>query len=248
MTKNITIEKCIRAFNNTSFDPEKRGKTLFDMFTEHFQNINEQIKDLSEEEIAYILKTFETKALNYINRRANTFSVMITGGSNFNTSRHEKASKSFHKAEEEYFNFINRSFKQIKKVSFEESILKLEEELEKAIQKHSDLKANPKKRSHMFSLTYAKKDVNNIKEKLESLKKIQDSTVSKEGVIKENKGFTAFIDNASNRIAIKHEEKPSIEERTKLKQNGFRWSPKNAQWQAFINDKSKRFIENYEIN
>ena len=100
----------------------------------------------------------------------------------------------------------------------------------------------------MFSLTYAKKDVNKIKEKLENLKKIQDSAVSKEGVIKENKGFTAFIDNTSNRIAIKHLEKPSLFERTKLKQNGFRWSPKNTQWQAFINDKSKRFVENYEIN
>ena len=45
MTNNITIEKCIRAFNNTSFDPEKRGQTLFDMFAEHYQNINEQIQD-----------------------------------------------------------------------------------------------------------------------------------------------------------------------------------------------------------
>lgn len=39
-------------------------------------------------------------------------------------------------------------------------------------EKHTDLKNNPAKRSHSFSLTYAKKDLNNAEKNLEAAKKL----------------------------------------------------------------------------
>lgn len=45
-------------------------------------------------------------------------------------------------------------------------------ELEKAVQHHKDLKENPEKRTHSYSLTYAKKAVNELKKKVEIAKEL----------------------------------------------------------------------------
>lgn len=51
-------------------------------------------------------------------------------------------------------------------LSMPESLEFYEFELEKAKLKHEELKKYPEKRSHSFSLTYAKKDVNELEKKL----------------------------------------------------------------------------------
>ena len=55
-------------------------------------------------------------------------------------------------------------------LSMPESLEYYEYELEKAKAKHEELKNNPEKRSHSFSLTYAKKELNEITKKLETAK------------------------------------------------------------------------------
>ena len=55
-------------------------------------------------------------------------------------------------------------------LSMPESLEYFEFELEKAKAKHQDLKDNPSKRQHSFSLTYAKKAVNEIEKKLKIAK------------------------------------------------------------------------------
>ena len=57
-------------------------------------------------------------------------------------------------------------------LSMPESLEYYEYELEKAKAKHEDLKNNPEKRSHSFSLTYAKKDVNELEKKVLTAKKL----------------------------------------------------------------------------
>jgi len=57
-------------------------------------------------------------------------------------------------------------------LSMPESLEYYEYELEKAKAKHEDLKNNPEKWSHSFSLTYAKKDVNELEKKVLTAKKL----------------------------------------------------------------------------
>lgn len=57
-------------------------------------------------------------------------------------------------------------------LSMPESIEYYEFELEKAIALHRDLKDNPEKRQHSFSLTYAKKTVNEMEKNLKMAKQL----------------------------------------------------------------------------
>ena len=57
-------------------------------------------------------------------------------------------------------------------LSMPESIEFYEYKVEEMREKHTDLKNNPAKRSHSFSLTYAKKDLNNAEKNLEVAKKL----------------------------------------------------------------------------
>lgn len=57
-------------------------------------------------------------------------------------------------------------------LSMPESLEYYEFKLEEAIKKHEDLKTGKTEKSHSYSLTYAKKEVNEIKKKLELAKKL----------------------------------------------------------------------------
>lgn len=57
-------------------------------------------------------------------------------------------------------------------LSMPESIEYYEYKLEAAKMKHEELKADPSKRSHSYSLTYAKKDVNEAEKNLQLAKKL----------------------------------------------------------------------------
>ncbi len=57
-------------------------------------------------------------------------------------------------------------------LSMPESVEYYEHKLEEAKMKHEDLKSGKTERSHSFSLTYAKKEVNEIEKKLEIAKKL----------------------------------------------------------------------------
>lgn len=44
------------------------------------------------------------------------------------------------------------------------------------------------------------------------------------------------VNKTENRLMVYFPGKPDEETRTKLKRNGFRWSPRNQAWQSYIND------------
>lgn len=70
-------------------------------------------------------------------------------------------------------------------LSMPESLEYFEFKLEEATEKHKYLKANPDKREHGFSLTYAKKEVNEVQKKLKIAVRLWGETEAIEEVQKE---------------------------------------------------------------
>ena len=50
----------------------------------------------------------------------------------------------------------------------------------------------------------------------------------------EKDGISFEVNKSENRVMIFFPGKPSEEIRSKLKRHGFRWSPRNMAWQAYI--------------
>ena len=84
-----------------------------------------------------------------------------------------------------------------------------------------------------------------IKKRIESLLALDQV----QEVQEENKetGISYEVNKDENRVMIFFPGKPSEEVRKSLKSKGFRWSPRNMAWQAYINDwniqRAKEFVE-----
>jgi hypothetical protein len=82
-------EAAKRAHQWTSFSPEKRGESLIKEYSQLLESDLALIDD--EDRKAYYLAKFKSLFSCWLSRKANCFSSMITGGSNFPVRRHERA-------------------------------------------------------------------------------------------------------------------------------------------------------------
>lgn len=123
-----------------------------------------------------------------------------------------------------------------------EAIQKIMLKIASIEKQHAELKAKkPRPGAGMFDhdganmrtcyLTGYKAEIRRLKERLVKLKQLEQVQESKF----ENNGITLEVNKAENRIMLFFPGKPSEEIRTKLKRNGFRWSPFNTAWQSYIN-------------
>lgn len=71
-----------------------------------------------------------------------------------------------------------------------------------------------------------------VKKRLEEIQQVAEIKDTDETI----NGVRIFIDKDENRIKIEFGFKPDDSTRTKLKRNGFRWSPRNQAWQSYIHD------------
>ena len=113
-----------------------------------------------------------------------------------------------------------------------DAIKKLEAKLEKEIADYEALKATYK--AEGLRLGYQSANANarirSIKQRIAKLKKRQERE-SKEYMIDD----VRVVENVeANRLQLFFPDKPDEEMRRKLKSNGFRWSPKNEAWQAYL--------------
>ncbi|MCP1996687.1 hypothetical protein [Flavobacterium sp. HSC-61S13] len=105
------LQDCITAHNWTSFSPEKRGRSLVIEFSEM---LKEDLEKLGDHQGNYKEK-FITKFRDWVRSKSNCASSMITGGSNFNVRRAQKANateqnkyESFMTWRAKYFEAVNR--------------------------------------------------------------------------------------------------------------------------------------------
>jgi len=79
-----------------------------------------------------------------------------------------------------------------------------------------------------YELSNNNAEMGRIKKRLESLQKVDEM----EHTEIDFDGGTIVTNEEVNRVQILFDEKPDEETRSKLKQNGFRWSPREKAWQA----------------
>lgn len=73
-----------------------------------------------------------------------------------------------------------------------------------------------------------------IQKRIESLK----AKAKIEEIDETTNGINLVVDQNENRVMIYFPGKPNEEIRSKLKHGGFRWSPRNTAWQAFISNRA----------
>lgn len=83
-----------------------------------------------------------------------------------------------------------------------------------------------------YALSNSKGNIKSVKDRIAQLELLETRT-SKEYDIN---GVTICEDTEDNRVKLFFPGKPDQEVRTKLKRNGFRWSPNNRCWQRNYND------------
>lgn len=94
-----------------------------------------------------------------------------------------------------------------------------------------------------FELTNNGAKIRNDKKRLERLKRDKEKPV----VDIDCGDIRIEEDRAANRVRIFFPDKPEYNVRSELKRHGYRWSPSNGAWQAFINSRSVEYARTYII-
>ena len=82
-----------------------------------------------------------------------------------------------------------------------------------------------------YELSNNNAEINRLKKRIESLERREETGF----VGWEFEGGEAVANQEENRLQLLFDEKPSEEQRSKLKSWGFRWSPSNKAWQRQLN-------------
>lgn len=99
-----------------------------------------------------------------------------------------------------------------------------------------------KKQKQMERLDKSFQEYEKIKQYLEKIENLKHHKINseKQGVAKEvdftNKYFEVIQNEGINRLQLHFDGIPVKEQRTLLKKNGFKWSPKNQVWQRQLTD------------
>jgi len=122
-----------------------------------------------------------------------------------------------------------------------EAVTKLKEKLERLLKERETIKA----REHQsWELSNLSQNINTIKKRIEYLGKVQTMPEIPEIVVN---NVVLKVNKDINRVQLIYPSKPSEETRTKLKHNGFRWSPYENAWQRqyshYAYEEAKRILE-----
>lgn len=110
-----------------------------------------------------------------------------------------------------------------------EAITKLKNKLDSLEARRVWLKQHP---HEPWSLSNIGAEIRRVKSRIERLSKQKLLVGSEEKI----NGITVKVNTELNRVQLLFPNIPDIEIRTKLKRNGFRWSPYNQAWQRMVSD------------
>lgn len=99
-----------RAFNWTSFDPQKRGERTLQ---EHEDQLNDDLQNIPESEKERYIQNYKKYFSEWLSAHSNCASSAITGGSGFNVRRAEKANNREHAKYEQFIEWREKALKAI---------------------------------------------------------------------------------------------------------------------------------------
>jgi hypothetical protein len=248
------LEKARQGYYWTSFNPDATARRTIDWLN---STIKSDLEKLDEKRHGEYSGVFEKKALAWLNSLSSCMSSAITGGSNFNVAKAQKARNREQSAYEEMLSFRERYFKSINRVptpSPEDELDSAIRELEQAKIRHEAMKEINKRirkgekwQDIVGEYEICEKDTAGLKYdgifsyelslSNARIKRLEDKVITMNNRIETKKTFEpiyfdgGYIDLDDDRVCIYHDEKPSDEERAKLRGNGFLWSPRNKRWQ-----------------
>lgn len=128
-----------------------------------------------------------------------------------------------------------------------EAVVKLKEKLAKLEEKREAYKAHNKKarkeggeKLPSYCLTNLGANIRNVKKRIVALEAAAQET-EREDIVGE--GYRIEEDKEDNRIRFYFDTKPDRETCKKMKQAGFRWSPRAGAWQRHLNNGSRWVVE-----
>lgn len=256
----IELKKYIDSYYWSSMNPERSGEILKRQVENDLANSKTKLiaGNVPETEIQAFENKYWEFCSKYLTQSAKVASTGITGRSNFNYRRNEKASGYAENTMKEWLEWTEYKVgKLIKnaipyvdpKTQADEELALLLEEQRKYKEHNKTAKKNGLPMIPGFRLTSVNNKIKARREKIDKIRKQEALAVSNPVVmVLEKEGLKIFIDNTIDRIVVKHDLKPEASEIAKLKSLGFRWSPTNIQWQAFKNrwnlDRVKEFYNN----
>lgn len=99
-----------RAFNWTSFDPQKRSENTLQ---EHEDQLNDDLQNIPESETDRYIQSYKKYFSEWLSAHSNCASSVITGGSGFNVSRAEKANNREHAKYGQFIEWREKALKAI---------------------------------------------------------------------------------------------------------------------------------------
>ena len=287
----LTAQFIAGAYNNLSFDPDKRGIRELESFEAWKVSTKETIiskigfeNDLILADINRLIDIIEAYKIKYYSQLSRCASSAITGGSNFPVARNQKnrsysdntyqkmldtEKKITAKIYKKYIpsdiikNGDSDSVEKLKaKIKAQEARRELMKQANKIVRTKADNETKTlelKKLGFSEDLAYEL-----LNPRFHYAKGYQTFELSNLGaLIRTNKQRLAFLERqkskvdseevketcivkvcyADNRVRVFHESKPDKTVIQSLKSNGFRWTPSLTCWQAYINDRSLRFIK-----
>lgn len=101
-----------RAYSNLSFDPEKRAAQIV---REYEKQLNEDLETIPESEQEQYIANYTKYLFSWLSAMSNCYSVMITGGANFNNTRHDRTNNTERRKYDEFVEWREKAQKAINK-------------------------------------------------------------------------------------------------------------------------------------
>lgn len=248
-------EKAQSAFRNTSFSSDYKGQRAI---ADCEYQMNDDIKGMCEEDKERYIAVYKTHFSTWMSAESRCASSFITGGSNFNTSRAEKARNSNQNVSDKFILWREKFLAAIKKreqdltESLKTDEQKADEEWEsqKRFIDNKCVKANIFSRiertAYSGNVALTERSVEYVRERkifterhkvftlVDIAKRVaenMEASAKKENEEVDFIGGKLVLNFAEERIQLIFDDKPCSDFISQLKRKAFRWSPRLGAWQ-----------------
>lgn len=246
-----------RAFDGTSFSPEERGAQYIRMYE---KELNANIEGMPEKEREHYITKYKEWVRTLFDKHSRIMSAMITGPAKFPTKRNEKMNNSYDTAVKEFDEWREKALKAIaRRIEYAKPTEQKEVEEWERVKSMIDNHYLPTNLYNKLETIAKNGHVEIINRAIEYIKGLNEersrpiftarhkfwklTEVAQKSIVKKEEteskgeievsfeGGKVVKNFAEDRLQIIYDVKPQPDVISKLKHNGFRWSPRFMAWQ-----------------